>query len=173
MNIFNNAIPSIFGNGLVGNAVTGLVRIPAFISNAVAVMMVAELAIRALSSALHAVGLNPSNDSWIHQAADTISEGGVRPYRPYKKILDAHGNPVLDQNNQPRYEKTHWTLGTLITRTVAYAALGIIGSEAVRILGGTAPGVYNNVLTLLGPIRIDTRPYLDCVRVLLASSGVI
>lgn len=139
---FNGAIPKVFGNGLLGNAVTGLIRIPAFMSNCIAVMMVGELAIRGLTNVIQLVGLSPDKDSWVQSTATNITKYGVRPYKDME-------------------------LGELLVRTVAFAALGIVASEITRVLGGTAPGVYNSVLSFLGPIRIDTRPYLTCVREVL------
>lgn len=146
ISFLNGAIPKVFGNGMLGGAVTGLVRIPAFMSNCIAVMMVGELAIRGLSGFLHTIGLNPSEDSWIQKTARDINSYGVRPYEKM---------PLKD----------------LVVRTLAFAVLGIVGSEVIRVLGGTAPGIYNNVLTFMGPLRIDTRPYLVCVREMLSAAG--
>lgn len=141
-NLVNGSIPALFGNGLLGHSMTGLIRIPAFMANCTAVMMTGELAIRGLSSTLSAIGFNPSNESWLQKAANHFEN--IRPYK-----------------DAPAKE--------LAVKMVALAALGVIGSEFVRIAGGPAPAIYNNILSVLGPIRIDTGAYLDNITPLLES----
>lgn len=131
-------IPSIFGNGLLGTAITGLVRIPSYMSNAVAILMVGELAIRMLSESLSFVGFKQQDDSWVSKASNTINGSGIRPYKDY-------------------------TSANLAVSALGFAALGIVGSEFVRVAGGNAPRIYNNVLAFLGPIRIDHTPYLTVI----------
>lgn len=142
MTSISNTIPTVFGDGILGTAVTGLVRIPAIMSNCVAVMMVGELAIRGLSETLSYVGFQPKDESWLTKTAKSINESGVRPF----KDMSAR---------------------ELAIKAVAFAALGIIGSEFVRVTGGRAPGVYNSVLSFLGPLRLDSNPYLDNIAPLL------
>lgn len=141
-NIFSGSIPSVFGNGLLGTAVTGLVRIPAFMANCTAILMVGELAIRGLTNTVSVFGLKPQEDSWISQTATAINGSGIRPYR-FK------------------------TTQQLVISAAAFAALGIVGSEFVRVAGGQTPQIYNNILSFLGPIRIDTTPYFDAIAPML------
>ena len=140
-------IPSIFGDGIFGRGVTGLLRIPAFMSNAITIMMVGELAMKGLSSGFESIGFKPAEDSWVQKGAKAITQYGVRPYKDLP-------------------------LQVLLVRIVAFWALGVLGSEFVRILGGTAPGIYNDVLRLLGPLRIDSQPYLVGVRATGALLGI-
>jgi len=137
-NVLSGSIPALFGNGLLGTAVTGLVRIPAFMANCTAILMVGELAIRGLTSTISAFGFKPDDDSWISTASKKINGSGVRPYNTY--------------TNQQ-----------LVTAAIGFAALGIIGSEFVRVTGGQTPQIYNNILAFLGPIRIDTTPYFTAI----------
>ena len=141
-NIISGSIPTLFGNGMIGTAVTGLVRVPAFLANCTAIMMVGELVIRGLSSVLSIAGFQQQEDSWIAKAAGYIGESGVRPY----KNLGA---------------------ADLAVKAAAFSALGVVGSEFARIASGDAPCVYNVVLSFLGPIRISTGPYLDSVMPLI------
>lgn len=141
------AINYVFGEGVFGRGVTGLLRIPAFMSNAITIMMVGEIAMRGLSSAFKSVGFQPTEDSWVQKGAKTITHYGVRPYQDLP-------------------------LTSLLYRVVCFWALGIAGSEFVRILGGRAPGIYNDVLSLLGPLRIDSNSYLDGVGKTMARIGM-
>lgn len=136
MTYVSNSIPRVFGDGLLGTAVTGLIRIPAIMSNCVAVLMVGELAIRGLSETISFFGFQPKDDSWLTKTAKNINESGVRPFK-----------------DMPAKELT--------IKAIAFAALGVVGSEFVRVTGGRAPGVYNNVLSFLGPLRLNSNPYLD------------
>ncbi len=141
-NLISGSIPSIFGNGILGTTVTGLIRVPAFMANCTAILMVGELAIRGLSQTLTVLGFQQKDDSFISKAAETITQSGIRPYKT-------------------------WDAGHLVVSTVAFAALGIVGSEFVRVSSGTAPSIYNNILTFLGPLRIDNTPYLTAIGQLL------
>lgn len=147
MNIGSTVIPGIFGDGLFGKGVTGLLRIPAFMSNAITIMMVGELAMKGLSSSFESIGFKPAEDSWVQKGAKAITEYGVRPYKDLP-------------------------LNVLLARIVAFWALGVLGSEFVRILGGTAPGIYNDTLRLLGPLRINSKPYLEGVFKTAANFGI-
>src|SRR5215210_5844156 len=79
-NINFNAPTPVIANGLLGHAVTGLVRIPSFMSNCIAVMMVGEMAIRGLRSFFEVFGLRPSDNGFIQGVATHITNYGVRPY---------------------------------------------------------------------------------------------
>lgn len=142
-----NAIPTLFGDSIVGKAMTGLVRIPAFLSNLTAVAMVAELTIRTLRSTLSQIGIGNDDTTWISRTAEKISESGIRPYR---------ATPTKE----------------LVIKAIAFAALGVAATEFVNIIGGQAPAIYNNVLTFLGPIRIDNASYFTNIRPFLAAVGV-
>lgn len=141
-NVINGAIPNVFGTGILGTAVTGLFRIPAFMANCTAVMMVGELAIRGLTNTISVLGFEPKEDFWVSKFAENLNNSGVRPYK-------------------------NDSFNSLAVKAVAFAALGIIGSEFARVAGGQAPGVYNVVLAFLGPIRISNASYLDGIRPLI------
>jgi len=151
-------IPSLFGQGLLGNAVTGLVRIPGFLASIAAVQIAAELAIRALSGTLSAVGFNFRDDSWVNRLSAKIIESGIRPYTLQED----------DYNDDVYYN----TAPELVVKMVALAALGIAVNELVRILGGNAPSIYNHGLSFIGPIRIFSGSYLEGVYTTLRALGL-
>jgi hypothetical protein len=140
-------IPRLFGEGLFGSLVTATLRIPPYMSALIAIQMVGELTMRGLGSTFGSIGFKPAEDSWVQKTAQAIIHYGVRPYKDV---------PTKD----------------LPIRIVAFAALAVLGSELVRMLGGRAPGIYNIVLSLLGPLRIDTGSYLDGVRASGALLGI-
>lgn len=138
---------TVFGrDSLMGAAVTGLVRIPAFLSSLVAVSIVAELSIRGLTTVLQTIGFEPAEKHWIQKTAQQINGTALRPFQ--------------DRQNWPSYR--------LAVQAAGFAAVGIVGSEFVRVLGGPAPAIYNNVLTLIGCVRIDSRSYVTAVNELLS-----
>jgi hypothetical protein len=138
----------LFGDGLLGRAFTGLVRIPGFLANCTAVMMVGELSIRGLSAIVASVGFEPRNDSWISTFATQIDRWELRPF----KNVDVKA---------------------LAIDIVVLSFLGIIGTEGANLLGGAAPTIYNNVLTFLGPIRISHTSYITNVTQLLKAWNII
>ncbi len=147
INALNGGIPKIFGNGLLGTAVTGLGRITALMPTMIATIMVGELALRGLQNILRGIGLEPKDDSWISQAGKKILEHGARPY-----------------------EKTNSK--TLALQALAFTAIGIVGSESMRVLGGEVPAIYNNVLAFMGPVRLSNQSYLEGVTTTLNALGL-
>jgi hypothetical protein len=147
-NINFNAPTPFIANGILGHAVTGLVRIPSFMSTCIAAMMVGEGAIRGLRSFFEVFGLRPSDNGFIQGAARHVTNYGVRPYQ-------------------------HLSNGELAGRIVAFSAIGIVGSELARLLGGAPPSIYNNVLAFMGPVRIDPNSYLTGMQCALKGMGVL
>ncbi|MBA2368276.1 MAG: hypothetical protein H0V82_04545 [Candidatus Protochlamydia sp.] len=147
-NINFNAPTPLIANGILGHAVTGLVRIPSFMATCMSAMMVGEFAIRGLRNFFEVFGLRPSENSFIQGAATHVTNYGVRPYQDIPA-------------------------GKLAGRLVAFAAIGIVGSELARLLGGAPPAIYNNVLAFMGPVRIDPRSYLTGVQCTLSGLGIL
>jgi len=132
INALNGGIPRVFGNGLLGTAVTGIGRITALMPTMIATLMIGELALRGLQNTLQGIGLKPTNDSWIARAGKYVSDHGARPYK--------------DADTK-----------TLAKQAVAFAIIGIVGNETMRVLGGQIPPIYNNVLAFIGPVRLSTK----------------
>lgn len=42
---------------------------------------------------------------------------------------------------------------------LALAIIAVVANEAALILCGPAPSIYNNVLTFMGPLRVDPRSF--------------
>jgi hypothetical protein len=146
LTIQGHQVPSLFGNGIVGSAMNGLIRIPAFLANCAAVMVIGELAIRLLSGFLTAVGFEPKEGTWVDKITKHVS-GVVGEFRPY--------------GNRETYNTKK-----LIVRLIAFAAFSIIATELARLIAGPTPPIYNKVLTFLGPLRLDGGSWLGNVRAL-------
>ncbi len=137
----DGAIPYCFGNGLLGTACTGLVRIPAFMANIVAVSMVAELSFRLLGEIKGYLVGQGQLDGYMNCLADKLKSFGFRPY----------------ENRQD------WTNQQLVIGAIAMGALAIFGTEFVNLVGGRTPDIYNIFLPFFGPMRIDPRSVYDTV----------
>lgn len=127
----SGAIPTVFGNGIVGSLMTATLRIPTFMANITAIAIIAELSLRGVTNTLGAIGFSPSSDSWIVKIGNQIDK-----IRPYKDVSEF---PVKD----------------LAVRALGCAVLSVIGTEFVRLVGGTAPGIYNHVLKYVGSIQVN------------------
>lgn len=124
--------------------VNGLVRVPTLMVNITTVTHGAELTLRALSGVWCGLFGKPQEGTWTGDLASGLRSCGIRPYGQ----LDNRGEYKLKTSD-------------LIIRTVVLAVIGALAFEFARFLCGEAPPIYNKVLTLLGPIRLDNTPYLD------------
>jgi hypothetical protein len=133
------AVGSIGQQGQAGAffsaALGGCLRIPALLVSANAVAMTGELALRGLQTLLALAGIKVDDkDSLVNKAVAKLP-ANVN-FRPYKN-------------------ETQWTNKKLLISAVACAAIGIVGTEFANFFFGSAPDIYNRVLTYLGPVRID------------------
>lgn len=153
ISIHGHHIPSIFGDGLLGKAMNGLIRIPAFLANCAAVMVIGELAIRGLQFAVGSIGIcrGPEGDNrtWVDKITGPIGRA-VNEFRPYA-------------------DRERYSTGSLFIRLIAFTAISIFATELARILAGATPGIYNKVLTVLGPLRLDSGAWLTNVRALFGA----
>lgn len=127
----------VFGQGAVGHMITGMIRIPAMMSSLVAIMIAGELAIRLLRLLLSCVGYEVRRGTWIERLANfaTVS---VRPY----------GDDFLHPTSR------------LLQQGLLLMLFSILSVEAVAVLGGPAPAIYNWVLSAISPCwRITTESY--------------
>ena len=137
--MFAEGTVSNFGSGVASVATTALVRFPALLASVFAVAMTGELIIKGISAALDETGLKPADDSWIKKASNKLTEYGARPYR-------------------------NTEISKLVLGILGFGLAGIIGNELANLALGKAPLFYNHALTFLGPIRVDTRPYMEGMR---------
>jgi len=134
----------IFGEGILGKSLTGLVRIPAFMASALGAVALGELCLRGIVNTLNQCGLKASDKSWLQHSAACIEEKGARPYK----------------NTETKQ---------LLIQAVAFCAIGIVGGEFARILGGQTPSIYNTVLSFIGPLRISSDSYVTTCQNAFAS----
>jgi hypothetical protein len=110
----------------------GLFRGPAVLASLMGACYIGELAMRGLQAAGSRIGINPpSADS------GSVGEKMVKAMRPYKDL----------------------PLQEVAINGLALSVIGTVGFHLAAWAFGPAPAVYNNVLSYLGPIRIDNTPH--------------
>lgn len=111
-------------------------RLPALFTAASATLLVGEIAYRTVRAALAVFGFNGSSAAatWVHDHTPAMIGHIVRPFR-----------------NERAYP-----MQTLVIYAIAAVIMGVIANDAIHLLFGKAPAIYNHVLTFMGPIRIST-----------------
>lgn len=111
-------------------------RLPALFTAASATLLVGEIAYRVVRATLAIVGFDGSSTAskWVHDHTPAMLGKIVRPFRDAKE----------------------YPMQTLVIYALAAVVIGAIANDAIQLLFGKAPAIYNHVLTFLGPIRIST-----------------
>lgn len=175
-------IATVYGDGWLGKGVTGVLRIGALNCQFVVGLTIGELATRAIANTLGSIriGYKPGKDSNITRIISWVNDTSVKlnlsrfvptlNVRPFK-LVPAEVDTTDPAKHVIRKEAKN-TAVQLVIQAVILTALGILANEGVRIIGGKTPSIYNNVLTVVGNIRIDDKPYLQNLRVLLTGTWV-
>jgi hypothetical protein len=116
--------------GAINTLQVGALRIPCLMAQCNGVLLVGELAYRVTTTALKQLGFSGDN------TVATKIANAIEYVRPYKNT------------NEYSYQ-------TLATRAAACALIGTLGAEAVSMGFGSAPSIYNRVLSYLGNIRVS------------------
>jgi len=142
------AMNTLFGNGLLGNAMTGLIRIPAFLAAVEAATRVGELGIRALTHTLGFIGFQPTKDNWVVKLADEWVKVDIRSHKNKDTMK-------------------------IVQEIFILTILAVAATELVYFLGGPPPAIYNNILAFLGPVRVFDGSYLQGVQTSLRAFGLM
>jgi hypothetical protein len=124
----------------------GALRLPCLMASVGSVVRLAEISLRGVSSTLDFIGFK--GESTFSRCVTR----GVDYVRPYKN------------------EGDHSTKKLLIEAAIL-ATIGVIGNTFVSTLFGPPPGIYNQVLQWVGPIRVvaDSHPLIEMLAKRVAS----
>jgi hypothetical protein len=111
-------------------------RLPALFTAASATLLVGEIAYRTIRAALSVIGFDGSSTAatWLRDNTPTMIGKIVRPFRSERE----------------------YPMQTLVIYALVAVVMGAIANDAIHLLFGKAPAIYNHVLTFMGPIRIST-----------------
>jgi hypothetical protein len=152
---FGSAMSSIITQGS-----NGTFRISALLASVAATQMAGELSLRLINGVFHSVGLKPEQNGVVVKMSQYIAQIGLRPYGNEKTVTDADGT-----KNTVREYSTR----DLAIRLIALSVLAIVAFEAATVLCGSTPSIYNNILTFMGPLRVDPRSFLETTGEAIAS----
>ncbi len=141
------AMNTLFGSGVLGHAMTGLIRIPAFLAAVEAASRVGELGIRLLTATLGVIGFEGKSENWVTKTANQLIHVDIRSHKAKDTLK-------------------------LIKEIAVLTLLAIVATELVHFLGGQPPQIYNNVLAFLGPVRVFNGSYFQGVQESLIALGL-
>ena len=145
-------VPKVFGNGILGNAINGALRIPALCMSCMSALLAAEITLRGLEFALERIGIGKTKKvTWITTYFHKTLGFDYRLFRATK--LDRNGE--LTQTPSPYYNTA-----SLITSFALVTIFAIVATEAVRMLAGKPPRIYK-LAAFLGPIQVSSKSYIE------------
>lgn len=169
-----NATPNQgIGLNLLNTLTTAAGRLPSLLISSAGVIGTGELAVRFVSIILSST-VGWTTAEWGSEAAERrrVAEDKLRRAAPGSSDANPPQQNKLEKVTSWIYAKTHINIRPfkdkdtlpLLKGTIAAVGLGILLNEALRILAGPAPQIYNDILSFIGPVRIDSKPYLENVQ---------